>query len=37
MKLKNVDFVGGIKAVNFILDHRILLPERELLDWLKTG
>jgi len=37
MKLKTVDFVGGINAVDFILDHRILLMEQEFLEWLKTG
>jgi uncharacterized membrane protein YidH (DUF202 family) len=37
IKLKTVDFVGRIKAVNFVLDHRMLLTEREFLAWLKTG
>jgi hypothetical protein len=37
MKLKIVDFVGRVKAVDFLLDHRIPLTEREFLDCLNTG
>jgi hypothetical protein len=31
MKLKTVDFVGGIKAVDSVLDHRILFENVNFL------